>query len=173
VNKSRITPEPEYFSRYIGLVPEGELESALESSRRQIEGLDLESLRRLDGKRYAPGKWTVKDILQHVTDTERIFCYRALRFARNDATQLPGFDENLFAQHADADRRTLEELIAELTHVRAATDSLFRSFDDTMLLRVGKCWNYDISVLACGFTIVAHQIHHLRVIETLYVPLAA
>ena len=171
MKKSDINPFPEYFDRYINLVTDDTLSAAFETSEKQLRDLDRTVLENLDGKRYAPDKWTVKDILQHVIDTERIFAYRALRFARNDNTALPGFDENLFANHTDANTRTINDLLDELMVVRQSTKLLFAGFDDEMLQRFGQCWNYQASVIAIGFTCLGHQTHHLNVIKERYLPL--
>lgn len=118
--------------------------------------------------RYAEGKWTIKDILQHLIDTERIFAYRALRFARNDMTELAGFKENDYAIQAKANVRTIQDLLTELAVVRQATLSLFKSFSEEQLLRKGIASNTIISVRALGFTIIGHQNHHQQVFEERY-----
>ena len=104
-------------------------------------------------------------------DTERIMSYRALRFARNDQTTLPGFDEDLFSTSAHAATRSLEDLLDEFAVVRQATIVLFKSFDEEMLLRTGICFNKRVSVLAIGFILVGHPIHHGHVIQERYLPL--
>jgi len=171
MKKSDIYPMPEYFDRYINLVADVELLLAFDKSIEQLHAIDKDLFTKLDHKRYAPEKWTVKDIIQHVIDSERVFAYRALRFARNDNTLLPGFDENSFAQHTTANLRTINSLLEELTVVRKANRLMYESFDDTMLMRSGKVWKYELSVLAMGFNIIGHQIHHLKVIDERYAPL--
>ncbi|MDP1676401.1 MAG: DinB family protein [Bacteroidota bacterium] len=171
MKKSDIYPMPEYFDRYINLVADIEILDAFDKSIEQLHEIDRDFFTKLDHKRYSPEKWTVKDIIQHVIDTERIFAYRALRFARNDNTLLPGFDENSFAQHTTANLRTINSLLEEVTVLRKANRIMFESFDDEMLLRTGKCYNTKMSVLAIGFNIIGHQIHHLRIIEERYMPL--
>ena len=118
--------------------------------------------------RYAEGKWTIKEILQHLIDAERIFAYRALRFARNDKTPLPGFDENDYAAEAHADKRSIQELLTELAVVRQATLSLFKSFSQEELLRKGIASNNPVSVRALGFVIIGHQNHHERIFQERY-----
>ena len=171
MKKSDIYPMPEYFDRYINLVADVELLQAFDKSIEQLHAIDKDFFTKLDHKRYAPEKWTVKDIIQHVIDSERVFAYRALRFARNDKTLLPSFDENNFAQHTTANLRTISSLLEELTVLRKANRLMYESFDDTMLLRSGKVWKYELSVLAMGFNIIGHQIHHLKVIDERYAPL--
>jgi uncharacterized damage-inducible protein DinB len=118
--------------------------------------------------RYAEGKWTIKDILQHIIDAERIFAYRALRFARNDKTDLPGFEENEYVDEANANNRTIIQLLTELSAVRHATLLLFKTFSDSQLLRMGTANNNAMSVRALGFVIIGHQNHHQRVFQERY-----
>ena len=118
--------------------------------------------------RYAEGKWTIKDILQHLIDTERILAYRALRFSRNDQTPLANFDENEYVIEANANRRSIQELLTELAVVRQATLSLFKTFSQEELLRTGIASNNTMSVRAFGFVIIGHQNHHQRIFEERY-----
>ncbi len=118
--------------------------------------------------RYAEGKWTIKDILLHLIDAERIFAYRALRFARNDKTELPGFEENSYVDEANANKRNIQDLLTELLVVRQASLSLFKSFSEEQLLRNGIASNNPISVRALGFIIIGHQNHHQKVFEERY-----
>jgi len=168
---SDINPMPEYYDRYIKLVADVELSEALDSSIRQLDEVDRSLLTRLDGRTYAPGKWTAKDIIQHLADVERIIAYRTLMFARGDGTTPAGFDQDLLVANARANAKTVDELIEDLKTVRAATKSLFGSFDDEALLNTGTNWKYEVSVLAMGFMLVGHQIHHLKIIEEKYHPL--
>ncbi|MGC4039781.1 MAG: DinB family protein [Flavobacterium sp.] len=118
--------------------------------------------------RYAEGKWTIKDILLHLIDAERIFAYRALRFARNDKTELPGFEENAYVDQAGANKRSIQDLLSELAVVRQATLTLFKSLSDQELTRKGIASNNPVSVRALGFIIIGHQNHHQRVFEERY-----
>lgn len=117
---------------------------------------------------YAPGKWTIKDILQHLIDSERVFAYRALRFARKDGTVLPGFEENDYAAVANGNQRSIRELLTELAVVREATLSLFRTFSDETLLLRGTASGKEMSVRALGFIIIGHQNHHQHVFQDRY-----
>jgi len=118
--------------------------------------------------RYAEGKWTIKDIILHLIDAERIFAYRALRFARNDKTELPGFEENDYVTEANASKRSIQDLLSELAVVRQATLSLFKSLSEEELMRKGIASKNTISVRALGFVIIGHQNHHQRVFEERY-----
>jgi len=118
--------------------------------------------------RYAEGKWTIKDILQHLIDAERVFAYRALRFARNDKTELPGFEEDDYVLEANANKRSIQDLLTELLIVRQSTLALFKTFNDEQLLRIGIASNNPKSVRALGFVIIGHQNHHQKVFEERY-----
>jgi hypothetical protein len=171
MKKSDINPLPQYYDRYINLVPDAELSQAFDDSMRQLGDLDRTLLARLSDKTYSPGKWTVKDIIQHLNDTERVMCYRALLFARRNGTNPGGFDQDLFAANSNANHRTIDDLFDELVSVRRATKALFDSFDDDMLRARGISWEHEVSVLDLAFTIIGHQIHHLNVIAERYATL--
>ncbi len=118
--------------------------------------------------RYADGKWTIKEIIQHIIDTERVFSYRALRISRNDKTPLPGFDENEFALNTNANDRHLQSLLTELSIVRQGTLALFKSFSEEQLKRIGTASDNQISVRAIGFIIIGHLKHHQTVFQEKY-----
>ena len=117
---------------------------------------------------YAKGKWTIKEVLQHMIDSERVFCYRALRFARKDPTPLPGFDENLFAENAKADQRSWNDLLEEFKAVRKATEFLYSSFDEEQLHAEGISNKHSNYVLAFGYISVGHALHHVKIIKERY-----
>lgn len=171
MKRSDIDPMPAFFDRYINLVEDVDVLEALETHTPEALFSETEWLEALGDKVYELGKWTIKDIIQHCIDTERIMSYRALRFARNDQTPLPGFEENDYAQNTLASERTLEDLLDEFEIVRAATLAQFQNFNDSMLHRSGKASASVISVGALGFVIVGHAIHHNNVIRERYLPL--
>lgn len=171
MKKSDIHPIPVYFDRYINLVPEDDIHDAYKSSLMSLTKMDTSTLRDIGDKVYAPGKWTIKDILQHIIDSERIFAYRALRFARNDSTRLHSFEENDYAAAAHANARNLDLIMAELEATRVSTMLMFESFDNETLMRKGVSSDKEISVLGLGFTIIGHQIHHFNVINERYIGL--
>jgi uncharacterized damage-inducible protein DinB len=117
---------------------------------------------------YGEGKWTIKDILQHLIDSERVFAYRALRFARRDMTQLPGFEENEFADAAAGFKRSIRDLLTEMAIVRESTLCLFKTFSDETLELKGFASKNEMSVRALGFIIIGHQNHHQRIFEERY-----
>ncbi|MBC7844884.1 MAG: DinB family protein [Flavobacterium sp.] len=118
--------------------------------------------------RYAEGKWTIKDIIQHIIDAERIFGYRALRISRNDQTPLPGFEENDYVENTNANGRSIQELLTELSAVRHSNLLLFKSFSEEQLARMGISSNHPISVRVLGFLIIGHLKHHQRVFQERY-----
>lgn len=118
--------------------------------------------------RYADGKWTIREIITHLTDAERIFAYRALRFARNDKTALPGFEENDYVPESNAAGRTVTSLLAEYQAVRSATITLLESLTPDMLLRKGTASGKNLSVRALGYVILGHTLHHQQVIRERY-----
>ncbi len=117
---------------------------------------------------YDKNKWTIKEVIVHLIDAERIFSYRALRFARNDKTDLSGFEENDYVPFSEANKRSKGDLIAEFKAVRISTISLFQSFSDEMLLRIGTIGGNAMSVRALGFIILGHQKHHINVLQERY-----
>jgi hypothetical protein len=172
MKKSDVNPLPQYYDRYINLVPDVELSQAFDDSIRQLDQLDRSWLSRIGDKTYSPGKWTVKDIFQHLIDAERIMGYRALMFARGTAS-VEGFDQEAFAENARTGRRKVNDLLDELILVRRGTKALYDSFDDDMLRARGTSWEHEISVLHIGFMFMGHQVHHLNVIKERYSSLEA
>jgi hypothetical protein len=164
---------PNFFDRYILLSSESQdiIEGLESSSPEKLFG-DLEKYRAIGDKLYAPNKWSIKDILQHCIDTERIMSYRALCFARNDDNILPGFEEGLYAKNTNLENRSVESLIEEFTILRKSTIMLFTYMDKTMLLRKGTANMTRISPLSLGFVIVGHAKHHESIIRERYYSLA-
>lgn len=157
-----------YYGRYIMQVPGDDAMPTLVS---HIEGW-YPGLRKLTDAqalhRYAPEKWTVKEVLGHLCDGERVFTYRALRFARADATPLAGFDENAWVPNSGANRRPIADLADELRAVRAATVALFRSFDEETLVRRGEANGATVSVRALAWIAAGHAIHHQTILRERY-----
>jgi hypothetical protein len=171
MKKSDITIMPEFFDRYINLVKEDDLMTALRQSRKDLDNIDMGLLNKIGMKVYAPGKWTINEIYQHILDNERIQAYRALRFARKDATPLPGYEENDLAAQSNANNRTLESIINELKVVRDSTILMYESFDKDALTYLGTANNIKNTALALGFVIVGHEVHHVNVIRERYLGL--
>jgi uncharacterized damage-inducible protein DinB len=157
-----------FYETYISKVDTNDPVSELKKSRQELLSL-ISSLKKKQLKyRYAEGKWSIKEILVHLMDSERIFSYRALRFARNDQTELPGFTENSFAENSNADARKLKSLLREYRSLRESTIQLFSNFDEAMMMRLGKANKNPMSVRALLFVILGHQKHHLGVIRERY-----
>ncbi|HYR12432.1 MAG TPA: DinB family protein [Longimicrobium sp.] len=160
----------EYYGKYIDKVPDGDL---LQTLRGQLDET-LALVRGLDeaqgGHAYAPGKWSIRGVLNHLIDAERIFAYRALRISRGDATPLASFDENAYADAADADARTLADLAEEMEHVRLANLALFRSLGDEALARRGTASGGEVSVRALAWIIAGHERHHVALLRERYLP---
>jgi uncharacterized damage-inducible protein DinB len=117
---------------------------------------------------YAEGKWTIKELLLHIIDTERIFIYRALRFARNDTTDLQGFDQDDYNDNVDANVRDLQGLLEEFKSVRASSITLFKNFSEEALIRIGTASGNAISVRAIGYLMSGHQQHHIKIFKERY-----
>ncbi|HEY8461386.1 MAG TPA: DinB family protein [Blastocatellia bacterium] len=168
MNKPETTEYAPYFEKYISLVGEGDI---VETLGRQIEGT-LSLIRGLGeaqgDHRYAPGKWSVKEVIGHLIDAERIFAYRAMRFARNDATPLPGFDENAFVANAGFGSRSLADLADEFEYVRKSNVYLFKNLDGDALLRRGLSNNNELSARAIAYIIAGHELHHAGILRTRY-----
>jgi len=159
---------PEFYHNYIKQVPQDELNEAF----RMQTPISTEFFRKIPSDKidfaYAEGKWTVKEVLQHIIDAERVFSYRSLRFARKDPTPLPGFDENLFAQNAKADKRSWNDLREEFEAVRKSTEWLYRSFDREQLDASGVSNHASNYVLAFGYISIGHVLHHINMIRERY-----
>jgi uncharacterized damage-inducible protein DinB len=141
-----------------------ELEISLHDFIRFVQNIPMDKF----DYRYAEGKWTIKDIIQHLIDAEHIFAYRALRISRNDKTPLPGFEENDYVDNANANDRSIQDLLTEFSAVRQSTLLLFKSFSEEQLKRMGIASNAAVSVRAIGFIIIGHQKHHQKVFQERY-----
>jgi len=161
---------PVYFDRYIQKTDDVHLLEALDISLSELEQAPIEAWKRHGHQIYAPGKWTIPDILQHLIDTERIFSYRALAFARGEK-EVKSYNEDLYAANARADTRPIEDLVEEALALRKASIQLFRSFDEAMLASTGMGFRGEYSVHAIGFILAGHQRWHFEVIADRYLGL--
>ncbi|WP_296636796.1 DinB family protein [Polaribacter sp.] len=158
-----------YFEHYLQLVDqEKSISENLIDSQKDFEA----TLSNLDAFKhnfaYSEGKWTLKELVQHTIDTERIFTYRALCFARNDKTDLPGFDQDIFTQNDNSNERKFEDLLNEMKVVRESSIALFKSFSNEVFERIGVASNNKMSVRALGYLFSGHQIHHLNIVKERY-----
>lgn len=158
----------DYYHTYIGKVPEGNVIDVLERQGKET----VSTLSAVDENkgdyRYAPGKWSLKQVLGHVCDIERVFTYRALSFARADATALPGVEQDDMVAAANFDERTLADIVDEFQAVRASTLAFFRSLDDATWVRKGNASGFDFTVRAIAFIVAGHELHHMGVITERY-----
>lgn len=159
---------PQSYNNYIEAADEDNVLLALEKSTKQFRKL----LKRIPKKKvdyaYDTGKWTIRELLQHIIDAERVFVFRALWFARKDNTPLPGFDENIWATTARAGKRNWEDLIDEFKSLRESTEAFFATLDEEQLVAVGTANNNAMSVAGLGFVCAGHLAHHTRIIKERY-----
>jgi uncharacterized damage-inducible protein DinB len=160
---------PAYAIQYIGLLPNDglllqHLWDNLQTTIRLILALSEEQLH----YRYAQDKWTIKEILGHIIDDERIYVYRALRFARNDPTEIPGFDPDHYVLYAGSNERSVKDLLQELTVVRQATIAFFSSVEDDAWIRMGIANGNQVSVRALAYHIAGHELRHINIIQERY-----
>lgn len=171
MRKSDINPMPPFFDRYINLVEDIDIFEAFEKYTPGQVYSEISKLSALGDEVYEENKWTVRDILQHVIDNERIMSYRALRFSRNDQTELPGYDEAVLGANTMASQRTIQDLMEEFEQVRASTKLMFKYMSEPMIQCAGTANQTRITPLALGFVIIGHPIHHMTVIRERYFPL--
>lgn len=171
MKKSDILEFPEYYDYYINLNEDIELDVCFNESLQQIDAVDIEQLKRIGLKIYADNKWTLNKIIQHVTDWERIWCYRTIIAVRKVEPIPAGNDHNLMVASSNADEIPIEQLLAEMRAVRIATLAMFATFNNEILLSNCKFNNTQMSVLAMAFNIIGHQLHHFYIIKKRYIPL--
>lgn len=158
----------EFYQNYIKLAPDENVLKGLERNTRNFRRLLKNIPRKKLDKAYAEGKWTIKELLQHIIDAERVFAYRAITFARKDKTQLPSFDENTWAAQSAASQRDWRDMIEEFKSLRSSTISMFASFDDSQLRSIGTASGKEINVLALGYILAGHVEHHINIIKERY-----
>lgn len=159
---------PPFYQGYVNHVKDMDLMEALTHSLNEAKSL-IASIPESKGEyRYGVDKWSIKELLCHLLDAERIFAYRALRFARNDQTPLPGFEEKDYAPQANAHSRTVKQIADEFERLRLSTIDLYASFTPAMLQRKGSANNTAVSVLNLGYIISGHVMHHLSVLQSRY-----
>jgi len=170
MNSSQV-PKKEYLPYYANYINKADCSNLISG----LEDLSVKTLSFFDSipneryeYQYAEGKWTIKKIIQHIIDAERVFSYRALCFAREDKTPLPSFDENNYAKVCLANSRSVKSLLDEYAALKQSTISLFKSFNDEVLKNIGIASGGEMSVRAIGFVIVGHEKHHIDVIKEKY-----
>ena len=157
-----------FYETYVSLVPDVDVVAALEAQRLQMTQLLAGRSERDGNFRYAPGKWSVKEIIGHLADSERIFSYRALRIARGDTTPLSGFEQDDYVREAGSGRRELRDLAEEFAVVRDATVALYRSLGEEVWKRRGSANKNEVTVRALAFITAGHELHHRNILEERY-----
>ena len=161
---------PPFYSRYVKLVSAVSLPLALQESGAVIQDYASSWTEETANYRYAPEKWTAREVLIHMIDAERVFAYRAMRFSRGDQTELPGFDENNYATQYDADPRDVTAILHEMRSLRESTIAMFSGFSSEMMETTGTASTVQVSVRSIGEIIVGHEMHHLKVLKEKYFP---
>ena len=159
-----------YYEKYIALVPSGDFLEILKGQQRELTRLLTPLTDQQAEFRYAPGKWSIKEVLGHINDAERIFAYRLLRIARGDQTPLPGFEQDNYIEPGNFSARKLADLLHEFSTVREASVSLVHSLDDAAWLRRGVASQKEVTVTALAFVIAGHERHHRIILEERYLP---
>lgn len=158
----------EYFSRYINLASSASFSEQIEENTARINALFSGLSAKQLSYRYAPGKWTLAEVIGHMLDTERIFCYRALRAARNDSTPLPGFEQDGYVTYGNFNKYKKDDLIMEYSAVRLGTATLFEYMGKEELCRKVVVEGNNLSARAAAFIIIGHELHHLSIINQKY-----
>lgn len=164
-NASEYAP---YYHTYIGKVPKGTVHDLLETTFQYFQTFISKIPESKGDYAYADGKWSIKQVLQHLVDTERVMAYRALRIARGDKTPIPGFDQDVFARSANVSSRTLADLMQEFSLIRQSSQHLFQSFQDEEMSHLGTASDNPVSVRALAYIILGHTLHHQRILEERY-----
>lgn len=157
-----------YYANYIAQVPDGDVLETLSKQLGETQALLRSIPEEQAGHRYAPEKWSIREVIGHLIDSERIFAYRALRFARGDVNPLTSFDQDDYVRASGSDRRKLADLAAEFEHVRRSTIAMLRSLDESAAERRGKANNAEVSVRAVAYIIAGHERHHLTILRERY-----
>lgn len=165
-------PEPAeyapYYAKYIALIGEGDIVSVLESQARDTVALLQRLTDEQAGFAYEPGKWTVRQVIGHFIDTERVFAYRILRISRNDATPIEGFDQDAYVENSPFESYTVKDLISEFVAVRASTVLLLRKLESDAWTRRGVANGKEVTVRAIAYITAGHELHHRRIVEERY-----
>jgi len=169
IEKPKEGEYPPYAIMYIGLLPDDglvlkHLKNNLKATKDFILSLPEKKLI----YRYAEGKWTIKEVLVHIIDDERIYAYRALRFARNDPTELPGFEQEDYARHSGANERSIKDILKEYAAVRNATIAFFNGLEEKAFTRAGVANKNFVSVRALAYHIAGHELHHINIVKERY-----
>ncbi len=170
MSRPQPTDAAQFYHHYIGLVKADSAAEAVKKHSAEILAFYCSLPADKADFAYGEGKWTIKEVLLHVIDAERVFSYRCTRIARNDATPLPGFDENAYTANAQASNRTFESILEEFTALRRASDIFIGTLGEDQLQRTGTASNSPITANAVAFIMYGHLLHHINVIRERYLP---
>ena len=159
---------PEFYQDYVKKLKDGSVVENLENTGKNLAELVRSVPQAKEEFAYAEGKWTIKEVIQHIIDAERVFSYRSLRFSRMDKTDLSGFEQNDYVPASKANERAMDSLFTEFGHVRASTIDLFSSFDQEMMKQVGTANGFPFSVQSIGYITAGHCLHHSDIIKERY-----
>jgi hypothetical protein len=168
MSRPDLSTVPAWYHNYIKQIQENEVNEAIKANTSKVFSFLKSIPEEKWDHRYADNKWSIREMIQHIIDGERIFAFRALCIARGETASLPGFDENSYAARSKADRRSKVALLSEFEAVRTSIELLFASFDDEQLAVSGIANNYQISVNAIGFIIPGHVQHHMNILKERY-----
>ena len=157
-----------HYAKYVARVPDGDIVATLDGQLGALLGLFGTLSEKQGGHAYAPGKWTIKELLGHVIDAERIFAYRAMRIGRNDSTPLPGFEQDEYVANANFNARTLSSLVEEFTAVRQASLQLFKHFSEEEWQRRGTASGKEVSARALAYVVAGHALYHAEILKSRY-----
>ena len=171
MEKSETKKDPEFLEHVYTLNEGNDLTEALQQSLKDINAIDIAQLNRIGFKTYEKDKWTIHKILQHLIDWERIWCFRAIIFARGEGSIPEGHDQEIMGKNSNANELSIEQLVNELRIVRQSTIMMFESFNDKILKTNCIFFEYEMPLFAIGLTITTHQIHHFNILKERYFPL--
>lgn len=168
ISKPSLSEYQGYFEQYVQLVPDADVLQVLQDQEQQVHDRMMGLTEEQAAHAYAAGKWTIKELLGHLADTERILAYRALCISRHEAQALPGFDEKAYVANANFNQRSVPNLLQDYHAVRQASLTLFRGFAPEMLIRTGNANGKFLSVRALVYIVAGHELHHLQILQTKY-----
>ncbi|HEX2786968.1 MAG TPA: DinB family protein [Ignavibacteria bacterium] len=157
-----------FYKPYIDEVPDGDIIVILTEQGKEARKFYQSIPEAIGAHAYQPGKWTIKEVLGHMCDAERVMAYRAMSIARNEKTPLPGFDENEYMNHSNFNRRTIQDISDEMLYIRASNIALFGTFDEEILNRTGNANGNNVSVRGLLYIISGHELHHIKVLRERY-----
>lgn len=158
----------DFHAGYISMVPDGDIRETLATISREMIGFYSSIPEARSSDAYAPGKWSIREVVSHVADSERVFSYRALRFGRGDATPLPGFDQEIYVPNSNAARRAWRDIVDDLLTVRRSSLNLFRSFEAADWERRGEASGAGVTVRSVAWILAGHELHHRRILRERY-----